>query len=185
MGAVVARMALNDPIFQRKFKNKLHTFVSVAGPHLGSSGSDSALVGVGTWALMKWKKIRSLSQLSLEDDTMEKLAENSAALAMFKTVALVSSSSDTYVPTFSARIELPSTSGINPKVIKMQRALCENLQKVSTVSKVELDFQFDRESKTSRQRFDIMLGRASHVHVLDSIPLTMTLLLIFGKEWFA
>lgn len=183
MGAVIARFALNDARMQQRFHNKLYTFISVAGPHLGSSGSDSALVGVGQWVFRRWKKILSLSQLALEDDTMVELAKKSEILSKFQTIALVSSSSDAYVPSYSARIEVPTTTtGLNPKIVEMQRALCANLLKVRTLSKIELDFQF--ETQSTRQRMDVLLGRAAHVHILDSIPLTLTLMLNYGDEWF-
>lgn len=181
MGAVVARMALNHPGMQRKFKHKLYTFVSVAGPHLGSAGGDSALVGVGQWVFRRWKKILSLAQLALEDDTLLLLAKQSDMLGEFRTVALVSSSSDAYVPSFSARMEIPAT-GVNPKIAEMQRALCKNLMRVKTLSKIELDFEFEVQS--TKQKMDVLLGRAAHVHILDSVPLTLTLMLNYCDEWF-
>ena len=184
MGAVVARVALNDARLKQLFHDKLYTFVSVAGPHLGNSGSDSALVGIGQWALMRWKKVYSLSQLALDDGFLLNLARESSMLGEFQTVALVSSSTDTYVPAYSARVEIPAgTNSISP-IAEMQRALSSSLSRVPVLSKVELDFNFESKTRNTRERLDVMLGRASHVHILDSVPLTLTLTLIFGEEWF-
>jgi hypothetical protein len=182
MGAVVARMALNQPCM-RQFDDKLHSFVSIAGPHLGTLGSDSGLVGFGQWALIKWKKIKSLEQLSLEDETLLKLSEESAVLGKFAHVALVSSMDDTYVPAFSARMELPVNNTM-PVVARMQENLIRNaLSKVACVSKIEMTFEF-ASRRSARARVDAMLGRAAHIHILDSLPLSLTLILIFAAEWF-
>jgi hypothetical protein len=182
MGAVVLRSALNQPSM-RQFDAILHTFVSVAGPHLGTNGSDSALVGFGQWALMKWKKIKSLAQLGLEDDTLLNLSKNSEVLGNFKTIALVSSADDTYVPSFSARMETPTNNKL--QVIEtMQKNLMEQaLTKVPRILKIEMAFEF-ASRRSARERIDAMLGRAAHVHILDSVPLTLALILIYGDEWF-
>ena len=182
MGAVVARMALNQPCM-RQFDDRLCTFVSIAGPHLGTLGSDSGLVGFGTWALTKWKTIKSLEQLSLVDDTLLALSEDSAVLGKFTNVALVSSMDDTYVPAYSARMEVP-TNNKNPTVAKMQENLIRNaLSRVEHVSRIEMTFEF-ASRRSARARVDAILGRAAHIHILDSLPLSLTLILIFAAEWF-
>jgi len=182
MGTVVVRFALNQPIM-RQFDSVLHTFVSVAGPHLGSTGSDSALVGFGQWALMKWKRIQSLAQLGLEDDTLLRLSENSDVLAKFQRIALVSSADDTYVPSYSARMELPANKSL-PVVEQMQKNLVERvLSKVPKISKIEMAFEF-ASKRTAKARMDAFLGRAAHIHILDSVPLSLSMVLIFGEEWF-
>jgi hypothetical protein len=183
MGAVVARVALNQPCM-RQFDDKLHTFVSIAGPHLGTLGSDSGLVGFGQWALTKWKKIKALEQLSLEDDTLLKLSEESTVLGKFAHIALVSSMDDTYVPAFSARMEVPANNKL-PVIAQMQQNLIRNaLSKVGCLSRIEMTFEF-ASRRSARARMDAMLGRAAHVHILDSVPLALSLILIFAGEWFA
>ena len=185
MGAVVLRFAMNDPKVS-VLKDKFHVFISIAGPHLGSTGSDSTLVGIGQWALTKWKKIKSLSQLGLEDETLLELSESSTVLSNFKTIVLISSADDSYVPSFSARMEVPSGNR-NPIIELMQRNLYEMaLSKVPQISKVEMSFEFNSSirKRSVRERVDTLLGRAAHIQILDSLPLTLTLLLIFGEEWF-
>ena len=183
MGAVVARVALNQPCM-RQFDDKFHVFVSIAGPHLGMLGSDSNIVGFGQWAFMKWKKIRSLEQLGLEDSFMLKLSEESEPLSHFTHLALVSSAEDMYVPAFSARIELP-IGNKSATIAEMQQNLVKNvLTKVPKLSKIEMSFEF-ASKRTVRARVDAVLGRAAHIHILDSIPLCLSLILIYAGEWFA
>jgi hypothetical protein len=40
--------------------SKLHAFVSLATPHVGSLFPDSQIVSTGMWALFKWKKYKAL-----------------------------------------------------------------------------------------------------------------------------
>lgn len=40
--------------------NKLHTYMSLATPHIGTIFAESQLVSTGMWALFKFKKCRSL-----------------------------------------------------------------------------------------------------------------------------
>jgi hypothetical protein len=54
---------------------------------------------------------------------------------------------------------------------------------VPRLSKIEMAFEF-ASKRTVKGRVDAMLGRAAHVHILDSIPLTLSMVLIFGDEWF-
>jgi hypothetical protein len=43
--------------------SKLHTYVSLATPHVGALFPDSKIVSTGMWALFKWKKYRPLKVL--------------------------------------------------------------------------------------------------------------------------
>jgi hypothetical protein len=40
--------------------SKLHAYVSLATPHVGSLFPDSQIVSTGMWALFKWKKYKAL-----------------------------------------------------------------------------------------------------------------------------
>ena len=205
MGAIVARAAVARPEFA-EFRPKLWAFVSVAGPHLGTLGGDSSLVGMGTWALMKWRGSVALSQLSLSDATGENgepllrtLArhEEKVGLGLFPRVVLITSRDDTYVPSFSASVELPlasanasataatPTTKATPNSIQtdIQRDLTRALARARHVSKIELAFEF-ASARPLRARIDAVLGRTAHVHVLDSVALNFLLLLCFGREWF-
>ncbi len=85
--------------------------MSLSSPHLGYIYSKSNLVDAGMWILKKWKKSKSLEQLSLSDTSdlsescLFKLSE-SPGLNWFKHVYLVSSHQDFYAPFESTRIQL-------------------------------------------------------------------------------
>jgi hypothetical protein len=180
-GCIIARAALaNDKM--RPFLPLLHTFVSVAGPHMGSAGSGSGLVTVGQWAMMKWRKSLALAQLSLSDEDLylTKLARQ-PVLRLFKTVCMLSSDEDMYVPSFSARMELPL--GADSTLASMHRDLLEDLKHVRNVSKIEMNFSFSSK-RAVKERFEAMLGRTAHVSILDSVALNFSLLVCFSDEWF-
>lgn len=91
---------------------KLHAYVSLASPHLGTLYASSQLVSTGMWALLKLKKTPVLEELLLEDSPMDptramvyRLSEN-GVLQFFRRVILVSSPKDHYVPLYSARIQV-------------------------------------------------------------------------------
>ncbi|KAJ3660538.1 hypothetical protein Zmor_004981 [Zophobas morio] len=66
LGNVIIRSALTRP--QMKFLlPRLHTFLSLSGPHLGTLYNSSGLVNMGMWFMQKWKKSGSLLQLCLKD----------------------------------------------------------------------------------------------------------------------
>lgn len=68
LGNIIIRSALTRP--QLKFLlPRLHTFLSLSGPHLGTLYNSSGLVNMGMWFMQKWKKSGSLLQLCLKDTT--------------------------------------------------------------------------------------------------------------------
>jgi len=101
---------------------------------------------------------------------------------MFKNIALVSSFEDTYVASSSARVEVSASS--NAVQRKMQASLIKSIAKVPNLVKIDLAFEF-KSGRSARGRIDAILGRAAHVHFLDSKPLILAILLIFAEEWFA
>ncbi|KAJ8977876.1 hypothetical protein NQ317_016146 [Molorchus minor] len=110
LGNIIIRSALTRP--QMKFLlPRLHTFLSLSGPHLGTLYNSSGLVNMGMWFMQKWKKSGSLLQLCLKDSTdprqsfLYRLSQRST-LHHFKNILLCGSGQDRYVPLHSARIEL-------------------------------------------------------------------------------
>jgi alpha-beta hydrolase superfamily lysophospholipase len=59
MGGLIVRSALQEKEMGFLL-NKLHLFVSLAVPHLGSLFPDSSIVSTGMWALSKFKSCPSL-----------------------------------------------------------------------------------------------------------------------------
>lgn len=47
-GTILVRSALTKPQM-KPFLNKLHTFLSLSGPHLGTLYNNSGLVNMGKW----------------------------------------------------------------------------------------------------------------------------------------
>ncbi|OXB70460.1 UNVERIFIED_CONTAM: hypothetical protein H355_011975 [Colinus virginianus] len=67
LGNVIIRSVLTRPRF-RYYLNKLHTFLSLSGPHLGTLYNNSTLVSTGLWLMQKLKKSGSLLQLTFRDN---------------------------------------------------------------------------------------------------------------------
>lgn len=129
LGTIIVRSALSRPQM-RPLLSRLHTFLSLSGPHLGTLYNSSGLVNmgknnniflrnrfsslfflIGMWFMQKWKKSGSLLQLCMRDSTdirqcfLYRLSQRST-LHHFKNVLLCGSSQDRYVPSHSARLEL-------------------------------------------------------------------------------
>ena len=110
LGNIIIRSALTRPQL-RPLISRLHTFLSLSGPHLGTLYNTSGLVNAGMWFMQKWKKSGSLLQLAMKDSSdvrrsfMFKLSQKSN-LQKFKHILLCGSAQDRYVPLHSARIEL-------------------------------------------------------------------------------
>lgn len=110
MGCIIIRAALLNSRME-PYLSKLHTFLSLSGPHLGTVYNSSGLINMGIWVMQKIKKSESLSQLRLRDDPdlrntyLYRLSTN-PGLDLFRYVLLVGSPQDRYVPYHSTRIEL-------------------------------------------------------------------------------
>ncbi|MES1902906.1 MAG: hypothetical protein MHPSP_002148 [Paramarteilia canceri] len=65
LGNMVARTVIESPDFE-PYLNKLYTFMSLSGPHLGVLFNNN-LYAMGTWLLKKLTKSKALSELELKD----------------------------------------------------------------------------------------------------------------------
>ena len=173
MGGLIIRRALQEESMQ-KYLKKMHVFVTLATPHLGTSYAQSQLVASGQWAMMKWYKCQSLKQLSLDDvssgdiqnSCMYKLS-SSTELGSFKRVICFDSPLDMYVPSYSARIQVPSKADLDPvngqAIIQMafnmmESIIPENLVRVTLLNCIGRD---------SRE-VDKLIGRTAHICYLDN-----------------
>lgn len=110
LGTILVRSALARPQM-RPLLSRLHTFLSLSGPHLGTLYNNSGLVNMGLWFMQKWKKSGSLQQLCFRDSAdlrqcfLYRLSQRST-LHHFHHILLCGSSQDRYVPPHSARLEL-------------------------------------------------------------------------------
>ena len=132
---------------------------------------------------MKWRAATSLSQLCLMDDEgfMCELAVNSEHLALFNVVHLIASHDDTYVPSYSAWVSLPVDA--TPLVASLQRDMVASLERVPDLARIDLAFEFSA-LRSARARMDAAIGRQAHVHILESKPLVLALVLCYGPKWF-
>lgn len=66
MGGIIIRAALP---FLEKYKDKMFTYISLSTPHLGYMYNASKIISTGMWIMKRWKKSKSLSQLSMTDSS--------------------------------------------------------------------------------------------------------------------
>lgn len=199
LGSIIARAALRHPALHR-FRHKLHSFFSLASPHLGTLGSRSYLVRTGMWMIAKWRKSKCLEELALVDSSdhrsslIYKLSRDDV-LRLFANVVLVSGHQDQYVPYHSARIQIPEEMRQDSSLkATVQREMAHNiLGDIAPDALTRLDFSFYFDSSprgiggntASDSRLDRLIGRAAHVKVLDSPVLIMTLLLHYHDRFFS
>ncbi|GIY28960.1 protein FAM135A [Caerostris extrusa] len=140
----------------KPYLSKLHTFLSLSGPHLGTLYNSSGLVNMGMWFMQKWKKSGSLLQLSMKDASdlrqtfLYKLSQKSG-LEHFRNILLFGSSQDRYVPLHSARIEL-----------------CKPALKDTSLTRCGLSRNGNQPHAANHQNPDIALLRYDVHHALPS-----------------
>ncbi|XP_063968597.1 protein FAM135A-like [Lytechinus pictus] len=188
LGNIIIRSALTRPELE-PFLGKLHTFLSLSGPHLGQLYNSSTIVNTGMWLMQKWKKSNSLLQLALRDHTdlrqtfLYKLSQDSG-LSNFKHVVLVGSLQDRYVPIHSARIELcrgalKDRSLYGSVYNEMLHNLLKPLVTNPNVSIVRYDVHHTLQTSANS-----LIGRAAHIAVLDSELFIEKFMMVAGLNFF-
>ncbi|XP_038664718.1 protein FAM135B-like [Scyliorhinus canicula] len=187
LGNIIIRSVLTRPRF-RCYLNKLHTFLSLSGPHLGTLYNNSTLVSTGLWLMQKLKKSSSLLQLTFKDQAdprktfLYKLSEK-PGLQYFKNIVLVASTQDRYVPFHSARIEMCKTA------LKDRQTGCVYTEMINNLLRPVAETE-----DCTLLRYDIfhalpntanaLIGRAAHIAVLDSELFLEKFLLVAGLKYF-
>ncbi|XP_051507723.1 protein FAM135A-like isoform X1 [Myxocyprinus asiaticus] len=187
LGNLIVRSVLSRPRF-KCYLSRLHTFLSLSGPHLGTLYNSSALVNTGLWFMQKWKKSGSLLQLTSRDHSdprqtfLYKLSKK-AGLQFFKNVVLVGSLQDRYVPYHSARIEMCKTALKDKQTGPVYAEMIENLLLPVLQNK-----------DCNLVRYDVihalpntansLIGRAAHIAVLDSEIFLEKFFLVAGLKFF-
>ncbi|XP_075264327.1 protein FAM135A-like [Convolutriloba macropyga] len=173
LGALIIRAALAKPPMQ-KYLDRLHTYLSLAGPHLGTGYQNSRLVSAGMWVFQKLKKSPAISQLSLKDEVnLEKTfvykTSTQKSLEYFKNVLLVSSHQDKYVPPHSARIELCERAVRDDSPFgRAYRTMVDNILS-PLIAKPDLCLvRYDVSFPLSASAANNLIGRTAHIAVLDS-----------------
>ncbi|XP_068603200.1 protein FAM135B [Brachionichthys hirsutus] len=187
LGNVIIRSVLTRPRF-RCYLPKLHTFLSLSGPHLGTLYNSSTLVSTGLWLMQKLKKSGSLLQLTFRDHTDPRktflyLLSQKAGLHFFKNVVLVASPQDRYVPFHSARIEMCKTALKDRTTGPVYTEMISNLLQPLVQAK---------ECRLIRQNVfhalpntaNTLIGRAAHIAVLDSELFLEKFFLVAGLNYF-
>ncbi|KAJ2943659.1 hypothetical protein O0L34_g16771 [Tuta absoluta] len=189
LGTIIIRSALARPQM-KPFLGKLHTFLSLSGPHLGTLYNSSGLVNAGMWFMQKWKKSGSLLQLSLRDAAdprrsfLYRLSERSQ-LHQFKHILLCGSGQDRYVPLHSARLELCKAAAKDTSLLgQAYREMVHNMvsplaARASSVSVVRYDVQHALPHTASA-----LVGRAAHIAALDSDLFIEKFLLVSALKYF-
>ncbi|KAK3912948.1 Protein FAM135B [Frankliniella fusca] len=189
LGNVIIRAALAKPRM-KPLLGRLHTFLSLVGPHLGTLYNSSGLVNMGVWLLSRLKGSDSIVQLSCRDAPdlrqtfMYKLSQVSN-LHLFKNVLLCGSSQDRYVPLHSARIELCKAAVKDTSV--QGTAYREMVQNIlhPIINNPDVTFvRYDVHHSFSAHTADALIGRAAHIAVLDSEKFLEKFLMVVGLKYF-
>uniref|UniRef100_A0A146MGZ2 Protein FAM135A n=6 Tax=Lygus hesperus TaxID=30085 RepID=A0A146MGZ2_LYGHE len=188
LGNIIIRAAIARPQLKHLLP-RLHTFLSLSGPHLGTLYNSSGLVNMGMWFMQKWKKSGSLLQLSLRDaadvrDTFLYRLSQRCNLPHFKNILLCGSSQDRYVPLHSARIELckaaiKDQSPVGAAYREMVHNIMWPLVKKRDVTLVRYDVHHALPNTANS-----IIGRAAHIAVLDSELFIEKFLVVAGLKYF-
>jgi hypothetical protein len=173
LGNIIIRCALSRRAF-RPLVDRLHTFLSLSGPHLGMLYHTNSIVNTGIWLAQKWKKSESLAQLALRDHSDPRQSflyqlSQSPGLNHFKNILLVSSVQDQYVPYHSARIEMckpasKDTSDLGDVYKEMVQNILQPVIANPNISLVRYNVIHHLPSRNA----DTIIGRAAHIAMLDS-----------------
>lgn len=187
LGNLIIRSAVAHDNF-KPHRDKLYTYLSLSGPHLGTLYNSSGLVNMGLWIMQKWKRSGSLLQLSLKDHSdlkstfLYKLSKK-PTLEYFKNVLLVASLQDRYVPFHSARIEMCKAAYKDNQYGNLYREMVLNILK-PVIENPNITFKrystfYSLQSGTSN-----LIGRAAHIAVLDSELFVEKLVLVSVAKHF-
>eukprot|EP00118_Oscarella_pearsei_P011339 m.75693 g.75693 ORF g.75693 m.75693 type:complete len:973 (+) comp35946_c1_seq2:295-3213(+) len=189
LGNIIIRAALQRPEFE-PLLDKMHTFLSLSGPHLGMLYNPNSLVSTGMWLAQKWKKSLSLAQLALKDHpdprkTFIYHLSHGRGLSFFRHILLVSSVQDQYVPYHSARIEMcraaeKDSSDTGCAYKEMLHNLLQPIKDNPKVSLVRFNVVHHLPGRTA----DNFIGRAAHIAMLDSEVFIQKFILANGQKYF-
>ncbi|XP_070555676.1 protein FAM135A-like [Ptychodera flava] len=188
LGNIIIRSVLTRPEM-KPWLGKLHTFLSLSGPHLGTMYNSSAIVNTGMWFMQKWKKSGSLLQLALKDHSdpretfIYKLSQK-PGMEYFKNVVLIGSLQDRYVPYHSARIEMCKNAMKDTSVYgaiygEMINNILKPLIKNEDISFIRYDVVHALQNTANS-----LIGRAAHIAVLDSEIFIEKFMTVCGLNYF-
>ncbi|NXU19890.1 F135A protein, partial [Pardalotus punctatus] len=191
IGHSLGNLIIRSVLTRHRFKyylNRLHTFLSLSGPHLGTLYNSSALVNTGLWFMQKWKKSGSLLQLTCRDHSdprqtfLYKLSKK-AGLHYFKNIVLVGSLQDRYVPYHSARIEMCKTALKDKQSGPIYAEMIQNLL-LPVLQNKECNLVRYNVINALPNTADSLIGRAAHIAVLDSEIFLEKFFLVAALKYF-
>ena len=180
-GALVVRVALTSPLLAPALP-RLHAFLTLSSPHLGTAFLDSTVVAGGLWALRRLGASPLIDELALADPAraVEALAA-APAFALFRYVVLVAAVQDAYVPAHTALAAVPSSAEGASAAADAYRAMSAALWRPvlagtrTSVRRLTLDLRFGATSMNTA------IGRAAHVSYLDNeAVIDLLLLSLYG-----
>lgn len=167
LGNIVVRSLVTRPELAG-LQQKLHLFLSICGPHLGTR-YQTGIVSMGMWAVRKWYNSKSLLQLSLKDapnprDSFLYHLSEAPSFEYFRHVVLLSSPQDKYVPYHSALIAASTQDGSLQSSLSLE--MIQNILTPLREGKVNLvRISVDHSLPASANS---VIGRAAHIAMLDN-----------------
>lgn len=167
LGSIVIRSLVTRPEFAH-LQHKLHLFLSICGPHLGTR-YQNGIISMGMWAVRRWYNSKSLLQLSLKDapeprDSFLYHLSEAPSFECFRHIVLLASPQDKYVPYHSAKIATVSRDGSLQSNLSLE--MMQNILEPIREAKVNLvRVSVDHSIPTSANS---VIGRAAHIAMLDS-----------------
>ncbi|CAM9913904.1 unnamed protein product [Pylaiella littoralis] len=185
-GAVIMRVALTFPSLLPAL-DRLHMFVSLGSPHLGTVYGSSGIVRTGMWAMKRWTKSKLLEEMGLTDasrpdDTLLCWLSKQPGLEYFRHVVLVSADKDGYVPPQSARVQMCDASIRDAeRQVPHGQVVCEMTK--SLLGPINDDSLYrlhlwggERQANSGGGGMDEYIGRTAHISMMDSPSLVCLLL---------
>jgi len=203
LGNIIIRSVLRKPELDFLLP-RLHCFLSLSGPHLGTVYMTNKLVNLGLLIMRKWKKSTSLLQLCMKDDVdpyktfIYNLSKDSK-IHLFKYVLLCGSSQDHYVPKHSAHIQICNQSIQDlSSTARCHRDMIDNIMKPFLSSKKQEVKPNEVKKCVELMRFDVWhpdaggtnslidksIGRHAHILVLDCELFIEKFMTIVGLKYF-
>ena len=167
LGNIIIRSLVTRPELAG-LQQKLHLFLSICGPHLGTR-YQNGIVSMGMWAVRKWYNSKSLLQLSLKDapnprDSFLYHLSEAPSFEYFRHIVLLSSPQDKYVPYHSALIAASTQDGSLQSSLSLE--MMQNILTPLREGKVNLvRISVDHSLPSSANS---VIGRAAHIAMLDN-----------------
>lgn len=184
LGGIVVRSLVTRPSMSNLL-SKLHLFLSICGPHLGTQ-HQNGMISAGMWLVRKWYSSQSLLQLSLKDapsprDSFLYQLSEAHTFDCFKHVVLLTSLQDKYVPHKSARVYTGDETDDSP-LGKLSEEMANNI--LTTMEQAGVNLVRVTVHHALPLTADSVIGRAAHVAMLDNEHLIEKFIMCHLVQYF-